>query len=138
MVKTFQLRILIILFLLVGISNLIVWRSQVLAHELTHKAIFASYGIESDIVMHDFGLSAETVPRGNFKSEEDAKIANLLNTQTELISYHFFPAYVSNVVLQVILIFAIYRLSHSIEPESEAPAPKKPPAAAKTAADLKR
>ncbi len=137
MAKSFQIRILITLFLLVGLSNLIVWRSQVLAHELTHKAVFAAYGIESDIIMHDFGLSAETVPHGSFQSQEDAKIANLLNTQTELISYHFFPTYVSNVVLQIILIFAIYRLSHAIEPQAPEPV-KKPAKASPTEADLKR
>ena len=117
--RPFQIRVLIILFLLVGVSNLLVWRSQVLAHKLTHKAIFASFGVESDVVMHDFGLNGETIPRGAFASEQDAKFANLLNVQTELISYHFFPAYVSNVVLQVILVFAIYRLVHSDDSANE-------------------
>ncbi|MBU1197727.1 hypothetical protein KJ765_04405 [Candidatus Micrarchaeota archaeon] len=117
MVKHFELRVLVILFLMIGIANLVVWRSQVLAHELTHKAIFSAYGVESEIVMHDFGLSAETIPNNNFTSAEDAKVANLLNTQTELISYHFFPAYISNIILQLILIFAIYRVGHRMQPE---------------------
>lgn len=115
MSQTFQLRVLLLLFLLVGITNMISWRSQVLAHELTHQAIFTAFGVESKIVLHDFGFRGETVPLSDYKSEEDRRMGNLLQAQNELISYQFFPVYVSNLVLQLILIFAIYKLGHKLD-----------------------
>ncbi|MFH1199713.1 MAG: hypothetical protein V1708_01455 [Candidatus Micrarchaeota archaeon] len=113
----FSLRVLLVLFVLVGITNTIAWRAQVMAHEYTHQAIFTAFGVPSQIMMRDFGFAAETVPSGSFASLEDARIANLLNAQNELISYHFFPSYISNIILQLILVFAIYKLGHEFKDE---------------------
>ncbi|MFH1106613.1 MAG: hypothetical protein V1787_01845 [Candidatus Micrarchaeota archaeon] len=121
MARFSQLRLLILLFVLVGVTNMISWRAQVMAHEFTHQAIFSAFGIESRIVMHDFGFRAETIPSGSYASEEDARIANVLQAQNELITYHFFPAYTSNLVLQLILVFAIYKFGRDAREERGRP-----------------